>query len=154
MIFLSWRPPDVTHQNGIIEGYCVEFAEVNASTQFEYTTQEPYLFIYDLEPGVNYTCRIAAFTVEIGPFSEAITIMQEIDIDTDSGKHSGIVPMIVSSPLIAVLFYRSGYFGASVGIVIWSPFHSIVHISADSCVSLLFTSETSERKQVVTKHSI
>lgn len=80
--------------------------------------------------------------------------MQEIDIDTDSGKRSGIVPMIVSSPLIAVLFYRSGYFGASVGIVIWSPFHSIVHISADSCVSLLFTSETSERKQVVTKHSI
>ena len=44
------------------------FAEVNTTEVFEYTTQDPYLLINNLQPETMYTCRIAAVTVEEGPF--------------------------------------------------------------------------------------
>ena len=87
-MILSWRPPVAEQQNGIIKGYYVKLTKANTTTLFNYTTQEPYLLIINLEPGIEYTCKIAAFTVGVGPFSEAVTIMQDIDIDTGN-NHSG-----------------------------------------------------------------
>lgn len=57
------------------------FAEVNTTEVFEYTTQDPYLLINNLQPETMYTCRIAAVTVAEGPLSEPMTII----LNTDTG---------------------------------------------------------------------
>ena len=75
--FLSWRPPLPQYRNGIIRRYHVEIVTVNTTVELNYTTEDPYLFINDLEQGVQYTCRVAAFTVDIGPFSEWFIIQNK-----------------------------------------------------------------------------
>ena len=75
--FLSWRPPLTQYRNGIIRRYHVEIVTVNTTFGFNYTTEDPYLFISDLEQDVQYTCRVAAFTVDIGPFSELFIIQNK-----------------------------------------------------------------------------
>lgn len=85
---VTWRPPLAKHQNGVIKEYHVELTQVNSTTLFQYTTQEPYLLIDSLEPGIIYICTVAAFTVGRGPSSEAITIASA---DIDSGTNSGTV---------------------------------------------------------------
>ena len=79
-IFLSWSPPLARYQNGIIRGYYVyvdlnsteaELSDAN-STTFEYTTQDQHLLIDSLHPFAVYTCIVAAYTVERGPFSEPL----------------------------------------------------------------------------------
>ena len=84
--FLSWSPHDplVQYQNGIIQGYYIyvelnstdeaELSEVNSTeTMFDYTTEDQYLLMDNLHPFAVYTCRVAAYTVERGPFSESLT---------------------------------------------------------------------------------
>ena len=73
----------------IRDRYYVEIVEVNTTTGFEYTTQDAYLFINDLQSDIVYTCRIAAFTVGRGPLSEKITI-SILSSDSDNGKHFGM----------------------------------------------------------------
>ena len=77
-VFLSWRPPPAQYQNGIIQGYNVEFNSTNARIQ--YTTQDQYLLIDNLQPYVEYTCRVAAYTTGRGPFSEPLTIVLNSEI--------------------------------------------------------------------------
>ena len=65
------------YRNGIIQGYHVhvDFTQANTtnSDSKEYTTVVPYLLINNLEPGVMYTFRVAAYTAGgKGPFSEEI----------------------------------------------------------------------------------
>ena len=40
-----------------------------------YITQNQHLIMDDLWPFAVYTCRVAAYTVERGPFSEPLTII-------------------------------------------------------------------------------
>ena len=82
---LTWRPPLTESQNGVIREYHVELTQANTTTLF--TTQEPYVLVNSLKLGVILTFRVAAFTVGMGPLSEAITIMQ--DIDSGTHIHSG-----------------------------------------------------------------
>ena len=84
-MFLSWRPPLAQYQNGVIRSYYIhvelnstdeaELSEVNSTeTKFEYITQDQHLIMDDLWPFAVYTCRVAAYTVERGPFSEPLAI--------------------------------------------------------------------------------
>ena len=85
-VFLSWRLPLAQYWNGIILGYYIhvelnstneaELSEVNSTeTKFEYTTQDQHLLMDDLQPFAVYTCRVAAYTIERGPFSEPLTVV-------------------------------------------------------------------------------
>ena len=81
-VFLSWRPPLAQYWNGIIQGYHVNFTQANRtnSDSEEYTTVVPYLLINNLEPGVMYTFRVAAYTVGgKGPFSELMDIVPSLN---------------------------------------------------------------------------
>ena len=85
--FLSWRPPLAQYHNGIIRGYHIhvelnstdEAAELSGAnsteTKFVYTTQDQHLLMDDLRPFAVYTFRVAAYTVERGPFSEPLMIV-------------------------------------------------------------------------------
>ena len=72
-VFLSWRPPLAQYQNGIIQNYYVELNSTDGA-EFQYTTQDQYLLIDNLQPFVVYTCKVAAYTTESGPFSKPLTI--------------------------------------------------------------------------------
>ena len=74
-IFLSWRPPLAHYQNGIIRDYHVELSQTaSVEAEFQYITQDHYLLMNNLQPFAEYTCRVAAYTVGRGPFSEPLTI--------------------------------------------------------------------------------
>ena len=76
-VFLSWKPPPQHHRNGVINGYYVEISEVNSTTTFNYRTEEDYLLVDDLQQDVVYKCRVAAFTVAMGPFSNFTFVLKE-----------------------------------------------------------------------------
>ena len=48
--------------------------EVNTARELNYTAKEAYCFINDLSRDRVYTCRIAAYTVGLGPYSEIVHI--------------------------------------------------------------------------------
>ena len=73
-VFLSWRPPLSKHYNRIIWEYDIEIFELNTTTKFMYTTQDPFMLINNLDPDKVYMCRIAAITTAKGPYSEFLTI--------------------------------------------------------------------------------
>ena len=75
--FLSWKPPLLQYRNGILQKYLIEILRDNTTVELNYTTEDPYLFINDLEQDVQYTCRVAAYTVDIGPFSEWFIIQNK-----------------------------------------------------------------------------
>ena len=71
-VFLSWRPPSAEYRNGIARGYDIEVVDLNTTTTFVYTTQDPNLLINNLDPDKVYMCRIAAITIGKGPYSELV----------------------------------------------------------------------------------
>ena len=81
-VFLLWRPPLAEYRNGVIQSYYVKFIEVNSTeADFQYTTQDQHLLIDNLHPDVMYTCRVAAYTVGRGPYSELFMII----LNSESG---------------------------------------------------------------------
>ena len=73
-VFLSWRPPLVQYQNGIIQGYYVELNSTDEAVS-QYTTPDQYLLIDSLQHNASYTCRVATYTIiGKGPLSEPLTI--------------------------------------------------------------------------------
>ena len=92
---LSWNPPLIGEQNGILLRYHVIVIETQihyADNGTEITGMQRYLnrtynvsegraqLIDSLHPDYNYTVRIAAATEPgIGPFSDAITVMTDMD---------------------------------------------------------------------------
>ena len=73
-INLTWYPPAVEHQNGIIQFYLINFTEVNATNETQFTSTTPWLFLDSLHPYYSYTFAFAAVTIDIGPFSAEYTI--------------------------------------------------------------------------------
>ena len=70
-VLLSRRPPLAQYQNGIIRGYYVELnSESSSEAEFQYTTQDQYLLVDNLQPYSLYGSRVAAYTVGRGPLSE------------------------------------------------------------------------------------
>ena len=92
---LSWDPPVIGDQNGILIHYHVIVIETQihyVDNGTEITGIQTYLnttynvsegrtqLIDDLHPDYNYTVRIAAATgVGIGPFSDVITVRTNMD---------------------------------------------------------------------------
>ena len=74
-IFLSWKPPLIEYQNGIIQGYYVELTSTNSAAS-QYTTSDQYLLIDSLQLYTSYIYRVAAYTIiGKGPLSEPLTIV-------------------------------------------------------------------------------
>ena len=77
VIKLSWEPPLLEKQNGIITTYQVIVISQNLMENKTHDVSEGRTLTIDmLHPSYNYTVRIAAATVVgIGPFSDPITVM-------------------------------------------------------------------------------
>ena len=71
---LTWNPPPFEETNGIIRYYMIRVSEVDTGTTFFVTSNGTEITIPNLHPYYTYECNVAAFTVGLGPYSNAITI--------------------------------------------------------------------------------
>ena len=87
---LSWNPPPFEDTNGPIQYYTVRVTEVDTNTTLparnSFNTQITYT---NLHPYYIYRCTVAAYTVGIGPYTQAITVqLAQAGIFTFTNNHS------------------------------------------------------------------
>ena len=76
---LTWFPPPVEKQNGIIIYYIIIMTEVDTNTDSQFTSNSTYIYLTSLHPYYSYTFQIAAVTVGEGPFSNGYTVLMPED---------------------------------------------------------------------------
>ena len=81
-IFLSWNPPPLEDQNGIIRHYEVVLVALETGETHVHTSATHSVTVSSLQPFTNYSCRVAAETVASGPYTEEITVQT-----TPAGKN-------------------------------------------------------------------
>ena len=78
---MTWSPPALEHQNGIIQYYLVNVTEIETGTLTAYNITSAWLFLTGLHPHYNYLFVFAAATIGLGPTGSSITITT-----TEDGK--------------------------------------------------------------------
>ena len=74
-ISLSWSPPDVQSQNGIITGYLINVTAIGTRETFQVSSATTNLVIQSLRPFTMYICVIAAETsAGTGPFTISLSV--------------------------------------------------------------------------------
>ena len=73
-IVLEWDPPPTLLTNGIITAYIIKVIERETGLRFEHNTTATSITLDSLHPHYIYECRIAAKTVETGPFSTVFAV--------------------------------------------------------------------------------
>ena len=85
LIDIIWLPPPAIHINGEIDFYIVEAIEIITNRFLTYHAVENHIFVGPVRPGYPYRCRVAAFTVGQGPFTDYfIVTSQELGISIHS----------------------------------------------------------------------
>ena len=74
-LIITWNEPPLEDQNGIIRGYNVTYHRTNSTGMaVRESTTNLMILINGLEPFTNYTVMVAAFTNDMGPNSQPITV--------------------------------------------------------------------------------
>lgn len=76
-ITLSWQAPEDSNRNGIIRRYDIvatNFA-TNQVRRISTVSDREMIIISNLEPFTNYSIRVAAYTVSLGPFSADLDVI-------------------------------------------------------------------------------
>ena len=66
---ISWNSLQPEDENGIVRSYIINVTIADNGLNFEVTAYTNSVFLNDLHPYYTYMVSIAAFTVELGPFS-------------------------------------------------------------------------------------
>lgn len=74
-VSLTWSPPPVNLRNGIIREYKINVSEVETGRELEFYSSTSAITISTLHPFYTYLCRVSAFTVEYGPYTEDLVFM-------------------------------------------------------------------------------
>ena len=69
----GWKSPLASAVNGVLRGYHLELTDVSTGKSLQVTTKSPYRLFEVLRPFTNYTLRVAAYTVDVGPYSDPVT---------------------------------------------------------------------------------
>lgn len=77
-ILLTWTPPPENTHNGEIRSYKVHIID-DAGTVIEFNSSSTWLSASSLHPYYDYYCRVSAFTVGYGPFTDALNVTTEED---------------------------------------------------------------------------
>ena len=82
-ITLSWSPPPLEHQNGIIRSYIINSIELETSAIYSYTSfatgPTVELTVNALHPYYTYQFTITAVTIGSGPPTEIFTVQTQED---------------------------------------------------------------------------
>lgn len=84
-VYLSWDPPPISLQNGIIREYYINILEVVRGLDFEYVTGSTEFEITELHPHYTYEIWISAYTIALGPSSDPFSILT-----LEDGKFSNV----------------------------------------------------------------
>ena len=79
---MTWTPPAIENQNGIITGYVINMTAMNTQETFQLivTNNTLYIHVDSLVPFTTYVCVIAAHTsVGLGPYSTAVFVTTHED---------------------------------------------------------------------------
>ena len=71
---ISWSPPPISQQNGIIREYTVNITELQTGTSIILNSTSTSVSVLSLHPYYTYECAVSAYTVGSGPYSEVFTI--------------------------------------------------------------------------------
>ena len=70
-VHLSWSPPLSEHHNGVIRQFWINITEADTGRRFQWTSLGTSLTVPSLHPFYTYWFSVAAYTVDLGPFSES-----------------------------------------------------------------------------------
>ena len=73
-ILITWSPPPVDDQNGVITGYLINLTEADTGTVLHMTSRTTSLTATSLHPYYMYEVVVAAVTVAVGPYSQPAQI--------------------------------------------------------------------------------
>ena len=74
-VLVSWHAPDADeYSNGVLRQYYIEITDNSSSQISFYISDDTHLLLDSLQPGHQYTFRVAAYTTEKGPFSQPISV--------------------------------------------------------------------------------
>ena len=72
---LTWQPPSVEVRHGVVRQYQINITEVDSGIELVLYSSTPSVNLADLHPFYTYLCRVRAFTVGYGPFTENFMFM-------------------------------------------------------------------------------
>lgn len=75
-ISLSWEPPALSQQNGVIDFYNISITDATTTTQtsLEVSSEHTQQVIASLHPYYLYEFRIAAATISLGIYSSSLAL--------------------------------------------------------------------------------
>ena len=76
---LSWSPPPREHYNGIIRQFWINITEVDTGMKTQMTSLGTSLPVPSLHPFYIYWFSVAAYTVDLGPFTEPAVLQMPQD---------------------------------------------------------------------------
>ncbi len=76
-ITFTWSPPPALEVNGLIRYYIVQVTERHTSRTWTFFAVDNNIHIGSLHPYYLYDCTIAAYTIDVGPYSSAITVQTD-----------------------------------------------------------------------------
>ena len=76
---LSWSPPPISQQNGIIREYRVNITEIQTGLSIILNSTSTSVSALSLHPYYTYECTVSAYTVGGGPYSEVFTVTTSED---------------------------------------------------------------------------
>ena len=98
---LTWTPPPIEQQNGIITGYEIIIRDDSHEQMFYVNTNQTYMSIDFLLPFRTYRFFIAALTeVGTGPFSNGETVINTLEAGMQWNKY-----MLVLIILALILYF-------------------------------------------------
>ena len=72
VITFLWQPPLAQELNGLLQSYNVIVEEIPTGREWNYISNGTDLLVTSLHPYYNYSCRVAANTIGIGPYSSSV----------------------------------------------------------------------------------
>lgn len=99
-ISLQWDPIPAPQANGIVRLYVVKVTERETGITFEHNSTTTSIVLRSLHPDYVYECRVAAFTIALGPFSTIFAI--QVLMAAPSGPPDNITTTALSANSIHV----------------------------------------------------
>lgn len=77
LILLSWQPPTPYDRNGEIVYYLIHMRELETGRfwMLPVLNSKTSAFVGSLHPYYNYECKVAAYTIGLGPYTESIYLL-------------------------------------------------------------------------------
>ena len=78
-VSLSWSPPLLENQNGVIRKYIIAATELDTESEYISESISTNIDIHSLHPFYTYQFIVAAYTIQQGPFSYIVTLQTPED---------------------------------------------------------------------------